>query len=178
MNTKANQKFRQTHKEIMDAVMILLKNKNIKQITVAEICRMVGINRSTFYEHFLDTYDVIETIAQTISDEAIKVVPKEKPDKENFILMCNHIKEYKEFYSLFFKQDLPISVQNKFFLSSPPPIPDELKKERRISTDIQLEYHCVLFQAGMDAITKKWLSRDCKETPDELYDILQLVYHI
>ena len=60
MNIKENQQYWQTHQKIKDTVMELLQQKNLKQITVAEICRTVHINRSTFYEHFLDTHDVIE----------------------------------------------------------------------------------------------------------------------
>jgi len=176
LNVKANQKYKQTHREIMDTLLKLLEEKNINRVTVSEICRSVGINRSTFYEHFLDVYDVLEKIADEIGNEAHKLAPKKRPSRSDFTALCGHIKNHKEFYRLYFKQGLPSSIQSKFFLSSPPPKSDEVKKLRRIADEIQLEYHYSFFRAGIDAIIKKWLDRDCLETPEELFEILRQEY--
>lgn len=157
----------------MDTLLDLLKTKTIKQVTVAEICRRVSINRSTFYEHFLDVYDVLEQIADTVAKEAVCVAPKKMPTEESFILLCNHIKEHKDFYALYFKQGLPSSIQSKFFLSSPPPHPYKTTDARSIANDVYFEYYCTFFRAGVDAMIQKWLDRECRETPEELFAILQ-----
>ena len=47
-------------KRIQEALLELLKVKNIQQITVRAICEMADINRSTFYAHYLDVYDLLE----------------------------------------------------------------------------------------------------------------------
>lgn len=40
----------------------LLKTKPVQSITVREICERTGINRSTFYNHYTDVYDLLEQI--------------------------------------------------------------------------------------------------------------------
>lgn len=40
----------------------LLKEKPIQSITVRELCEQTGINRSTFYNHYRDVYDLLEQI--------------------------------------------------------------------------------------------------------------------
>ena len=62
MNQKRNQGYQRTHESIQNCLYERLKKKSIRQITVGEICQAVEINRSTFYAHFKDVYDVLEAI--------------------------------------------------------------------------------------------------------------------
>ena len=39
-----------------------------------------------------------------------------------------------------------------------------------------IEYHIEFFKHGLNAIIKKWLNDGCKETPEELQDILNSEY--
>jgi len=177
MNIKENQKYQSTHQAVMDAMMEALKTKSIKQITVAELCRTVHINRSTFYEHFLDVYDVLEQIADNVSGEILNQAPQDTPTRENFLNLYRYIKDNKELYTLFFHQNLPLYIYEKFFPSEEPPFPPHaILHARGIKNDVQLEYHYAFFRAGLDAILKKWLERDCAETPEEIYDLLKAEY--
>lgn len=177
MNIKGNQKYQSTHEAITKALMDSLKEKNIKQVSVSEICCKVNINRSTFYEHFLDVYDVLEQIVDSVSAEALSKAPDGLPTKENLMYLLCHIRDNKEFYTLFFNQNLPLGICERFFLNKTPPSPPEaVLGIKGIQTEIQLAYHQVFFKAGIDAILKKWLERDCAETIDEVYEILQQEY--
>ena len=40
--------------------------KPIEQITVTEICRLAGVNRSTFYVHFSDAYQQFDNMKQDL----------------------------------------------------------------------------------------------------------------
>ena len=53
---------RYTKKVIRDAFLSLLREKNVKQITVTELCQMAEINRATFYKHYRDAFDLLEQI--------------------------------------------------------------------------------------------------------------------
>ncbi len=46
----------------MDAFWSLYEVTRIEKITVKGICEKAGYNRSTFYQYFKDTYDVLDTI--------------------------------------------------------------------------------------------------------------------
>ena len=39
-----------------------------------------------------------------------------------------------------------------------------------------IDYHIEFFRAGLNAIIKKWLNNGCKESPEEMSDILQNEY--
>ncbi len=52
----------QTRQNLMDAFWELYCEKRIEKITVREITAKAGYNRGTFYEYFVDVYDVLEQI--------------------------------------------------------------------------------------------------------------------
>ena len=42
--------------------------------------------------------------------------------------------------------------------------------------DEYIDYHMEFFMAGLNAIVKKWLNNNCKETSEEINKILQDEY--
>lgn len=169
MNIKQNQKFKSTHQAIVDAVLELLSQKDIKQITVAEICRAAHINRSSFYLHFDNVYDVVEKTAEEIASEISREMPppSAKPDMRGITVLFEHVRRHSEFYSVCLKQGLPLDIQRRFFGHELPPAAGA---ERDVPVEIQ--YHHAIFTAGLDALLLRWLERGCAETTQQLYDIL------
>lgn len=51
-----------TKKNISEALIILLNEKDFNQITIKDICSRSLISKSTFYSHFVDKYDLMEKI--------------------------------------------------------------------------------------------------------------------
>ena len=51
-----------TKKIIEDAFLDLLREKPFTQITVTELVKKAGINRTTFYKHYLDVPDLLGKI--------------------------------------------------------------------------------------------------------------------
>ncbi len=49
-----------TQKVITDCFFELLEKMPVNRISVKAICEMAEINRSTFYRHYLDVYDLLE----------------------------------------------------------------------------------------------------------------------
>ncbi len=53
-------------REAMESVFLdLLKKKPIEKISVKELCVKAEVNRSTFYEHYLDIYDLRDQVADS-----------------------------------------------------------------------------------------------------------------
>ncbi len=53
---------------IKDEFMRLYEKKGLEKVTVNEICNVCEISRSTFYQHFDDKYDLLETIENELLD--------------------------------------------------------------------------------------------------------------
>ena len=52
MEKNENQRIKLTKRLLKESLLKLLTEKNIKKISVSELCQTAGINRSTFYNHY------------------------------------------------------------------------------------------------------------------------------
>ncbi|MEM1485931.1 TetR family transcriptional regulator [Oscillospiraceae bacterium PP1C4] len=55
-----------TRKNIQTALIILLQKKNFSKITVQDILNQAMINRTTFYKHYQDKYQLVEIMCNEI----------------------------------------------------------------------------------------------------------------
>ncbi len=57
MNKNLDLRVRRTYSCLLNAMLDLLKEKNLEDITVNELCDRALVGRGTFYKHFSDKYD-------------------------------------------------------------------------------------------------------------------------
>ena len=76
--TKYDFKNAYTEKRIKDAFLELNLQNEIDSITVKDVCNKVGISRSTFYRHFKDIYEVIESIEFEVTEEVRNMLTPDK----------------------------------------------------------------------------------------------------
>lgn len=60
---------RRTKKLLRNGIAELGKNKRVSKITVKELTDLVEINRGTFYLHYKDVFDLVESIENELYDE-------------------------------------------------------------------------------------------------------------
>ena len=101
-----------------DKIMQLAKNKPIKDIQIKELCVLCGVERTTFYYHFRDKYDLVAWIfkqnyieeasrAETINDERMirEMFHRLSMQKEFFLNALqdssqNNLREYMLAFSI------------------------------------------------------------------------------
>ncbi|WP_243557692.1 TetR/AcrR family transcriptional regulator [Priestia megaterium] len=71
MDTTVDPRILRTRKLLMDAFANLTLRKDFKDITIKDITDEATVNRSTFYAHFEDKYELMETC---ISDNVLKEI--------------------------------------------------------------------------------------------------------
>ena len=69
MNTKNNQRYKDSEKRIQDALMKLMENQELEDVTVMDICKEAHINRATFYAHYEDIYDLMSRVERLIRQD-------------------------------------------------------------------------------------------------------------
>lgn len=65
---------RKTEEQLIKGLTQLMKTKNIKEISVRELADLVDINRSTFYLHYKDIFDMVETIENNLAANLISTL--------------------------------------------------------------------------------------------------------
>lgn len=58
---KTDVRVKRTYKLLSDALARLLQSKSFEDLTVLEICEEADVHRATFYKHFVDKYDFLNT---------------------------------------------------------------------------------------------------------------------
>lgn len=71
---------RRTKKLLRQGIAELGKNKSVNKITVKELTDLVDINRGTFYLHYKDVFDLVDSIENELYNEFDQVVLSVTPD--------------------------------------------------------------------------------------------------
>ena len=87
MEKKTDRRVRKTKAQLRAGLAKLMQTKSIKEITVKELVDEVDINRSTFYLHYTDIYQMLESIEDELEGEINQIVNNHPVDsyyKESF----------------------------------------------------------------------------------------------
>ncbi|MBP3692176.1 MAG: TetR/AcrR family transcriptional regulator, partial [Clostridia bacterium] len=84
MNTKNNKRRRQSQEKIEKAFIELLQTKELKEITVSDICKITGLNRSTFYANYLDVYDLADKLREKLEKDFSEQFIGDSTQREQF----------------------------------------------------------------------------------------------
>ena len=169
MNTKNNKRRRESVEKIEKTFVELLQTKELNEITVSDICKLCGINRSTFYANFIDIYDLADKIRDKLEKDFSEVFSKDDFDKEGFgaLMMFRHIKENQLFYKTYFKLEYDEKHQVLVY--------DVIRAEKDFDNK-NIKYHIEFFRNGINAIIKMWLKDGCIESPEEMAEIIKAEY--
>ncbi|MEA4950157.1 hypothetical protein SDC9_189395 [bioreactor metagenome] len=97
-----------TRQALIDSFCTLYTIKPIEQITVQELTRKAGYNRCTFYEYYLDVFDLLKQVEDEIIShfrEKIIVTIKSGNIAENFIASFTEMQNDMEAFAEVFLND-------------------------------------------------------------------------
>lgn len=137
---------------LCDALKDLMKKKTIQDIRVAELCRICEIERSTFYYHFKDKYELITYIyfkdfdGLDVRDYRQAAEGMEKMRK-HICFYQNAYKDFPENFFLNYLQDYYYDVYYAIIKKNmyPKDVPEDIKFKLR------------LFLAGSCVMSMKWI---------------------
>lgn len=69
-----DRRVRKTKKAIHDVFCELAKEKKLNEITIKELCSKADINKSTFYLHYRDIYDLATSIQDTFVKDVCDII--------------------------------------------------------------------------------------------------------
>ncbi|QNM05199.1 TetR/AcrR family transcriptional regulator [Qiania dongpingensis] len=170
MNTPNNKRRRDSQKRIEAAFIQQLQYLDLNKISVTDICKSAGVNRTTFYANYLDVYDLADAVQRKLEEEVFGLYKEEREQKYNsndFLKLFRHIKENQMFYKTYFK----LGLDGKFEITE-----YDVHQAASYYDNQYIEYHMEFFRNGLNAIIKKWLQNDCEESPEEIASIIMAEY--
>ncbi|MBE5960974.1 MAG: TetR/AcrR family transcriptional regulator [Lachnospiraceae bacterium] len=169
-----------TRQKLIDAFWSVFTTKDIDKITIAEITRIAEYNRGTFYEYFVDIYDLLDQVEDDlilqvkgqIEDILEKDFPKDFPkDLSSYSLKCAKIfRQYEDkifvllgphgdpkFHTKL--QDAFLTVFNQYAI-----IPEDIQN---------LDYLITFAFSGIVGMLTHWYEKGKDLTEDEFVKMVQ-----
>lgn len=171
MNKPNNKRKKESQEKIEKAFIELIQTRNVEEVTVTDICNLTHLNRSTFYANYLDIYDLVDKIKIKMIEDFFDIYKDEATNQYHsydFLKLFYHIKENQLFYKTYFKLNFDLTDSVKYI--------DSKEVEKFHADSKNIDYHVEFFKAGLNAIIKKWLNSGCKESPEEIVNILKAEY--
>lgn len=182
MDKKTDLRILKTKKLLYDSLEELMKSKPFEEIKVSDICSNALINRSTFYAHYNDKYELLQEYINTLKDLLENELKKNKSiknSKEYYIemikLLLNHI-EYKKntYISIMINNknsitmDILYDVINKDVIKN---IEEIEVNGKKIPRDIISRFYCgALFNLCIE-----WIRNNNKYTKDDIIKYIEIL---
>jgi AcrR family transcriptional regulator len=100
------------------ALLELVSDRDLAQVSISDVTKHAGVNRSTFYEHYTDMHDLAESACTAIFDELVAATPvftlqsaSDHPQHQLPELFA-HIAEHPPLYRMFLGPDGSARVIN------------------------------------------------------------------
>lgn len=170
MNTKNNRRKRESRERIEKAFIELLQTAELEQITVSDLCKAAGLNRSTFYANYLDIYDLADKVREGLEQSVALLYRDEviwQYNSNNYLKLFRHIRENQLFYRTYFKLGYDDNYQIVQY---------DVELAKKHFDNRHIQYHMEFFKAGITKILKLWLEKGCLETPEEMNEIIMSEY--
>ena len=163
MEKAEHTKIKNTRKKLVNALAALTEDRPVEDVTVAELCREAGVNRTTFYKYYSIPEDVWKESMLAHMDEIIDVLNSEHSMDLTWIMryVCRKLQEdLTATRQIFPHFTLPLENLKEFYqrLRMPELIPD---------------IYLLDFIAGGSAMVIKHWFDEAPDTPsDEIADRL------
>lgn len=170
MNTPNNKRKKASQARIEREFLALLQTKELHEISVSALCKRVGVNRSTFYANYTDIYGLADAIRDKLEGEVAELYREEITEGFNsndYLKLFRHIQENQIFYQTYFK----LGYDDQYKIVRYDAALAEVHFQDRF-----IAYHMEFFRAGITQLIKLWLRNGCKESPEDMFEILKSEY--
>lgn len=167
LKEKTDLRIVKTKKILFNSLLNLMKIKNFEKIKISDICEESLVNRSTFYAHYDDKYELLIdlfeerklSLLKVFEDNENKAFSKEYL-MELLSILIDHIEENKEIYSAILANNRNGILIDFLIDAIEKDVSEKLKGNSEIeSSDLPLDiivkfYAGGLINIGIDCITR------------------------
>ena len=166
-----------TKSVIKETFITLLEEKEIKKITVSELCSIADINRATFYRYYLDIYDLYDKIQDEFVGELKEIIINDHDNNISTSILVKKLleallKEKKLAKIIFNKKNNLLFIDDILAISYKYSRDAWLKKNPNLD-ERDIEYASVfLFNAALGVINY-WIENDFCGDPEQIGNMVE-----
>lgn len=166
-----------TKKIIKDTFLELVAEKDIKKITVSEICTKADINRATFYRYYLDVFDLLDAIKKEFETE-LKNAYAPSNENENTVInfakaMLEVFLQNKELVKMLFNTNNGLYFLNNILEIAYSRCKEKWEKDLPDIGQEDMEYASVFIFNGALGVINFWVQNDFDKDINEIAEIIE-----
>lgn len=175
-------------KRIGQALIVLLKQQPIEKISVKDICAEAEINRTTFYNHFDDKYQLLEAVQQacvevflTVFQEFVDDLPSHlktiRPEqylvsREILTYYLELVKQYRDAFLVFALKQGQIYSADQYDLMVRSIVLPMLQKYG-IDDSHMADYMTSFYLGAFHSLILAWIRNDCQEPVEYIVKVIR-----
>lgn len=173
-NTHIDRRSKYSQKMIRSAMLALLEEKELNEITVTDICRIADVNRGTFYKYYRDVEDLLYQIEEAFTVEVIRLFQDAEPedfvqemsDYKNMKLVVEQaivmISENRDLVRIAQKGKTASRMIKNILAFVKPYMVQIIRENYRDITEEETTYICEYVLGGITNMVVKWIEEDMK----------------
>ena len=165
-------------RKLKTTLLELLENKDFENITVKMICENAQVNRSTFYAHYTDIYEIMDQMEEHLHQKLLQsYTPDDLKDDSvlpgwPFLPFLRHVKENRHFYAIVLKQRKNFPLKQGYESMWNRVIKPKCEMAG-ITSEAEMMYYYVYFQAGLTMALRRWVDTGCQEPEEEMVRMIR-----
>lgn len=177
---KTDQRVRLTRNLLKNALVQLMQEQHISKISIRAICEIADINRSTFYVHYVDQYDLLNKVEQEVLDNLNKYLSSQALDENHPISVqvltrvLDYVKENVELFKALLSENCDFTFQKNLI-----ELAQIISSQQNQSFDARTQEYIKLFGfTGIISMLQKWLHDGANESPVQMAEfVIRICYY-
>lgn len=171
-----------TKNVLYESLLSLMKEKTFEEIKVSDICNIALINRSTFYAHYTDKYELLADCINNLKNSLIGELEKNQNisnTKEYYLEMIkiflDHIEAKREEYLAIMINNRNSITMDIIYDCLDQDIIAHLSKDSQIKKEVPEEILAKFYLGAVVCIGLEWLRDNKKYTKEEIIHYLSIL---
>lgn len=179
MMKKEDLRIIKTKKNLYNGLLQLMKDSSFEDIKVSDICNISLINRSTFYDHFSDKYELLASLINDLEEElseSLRKKHKNSSAKDYYMSMIkvlfNHISDNIDIYSSIIKTNNNGIASDMFREAILKDVCRNLDNSNNLKGDIPIDIISIFYVSAVINVSIEYVREPQKYTMNEILSYL------
>ncbi|MCR3760672.1 TetR/AcrR family transcriptional regulator [Clostridium felsineum] len=161
-----------TRECIESALILLMKEDKLKNISITDIVKRAGVSRTAYYRNYKSKEDILQNILKDIVDQIVTSMIKFDPYNNSYefcLSMFNKASEYANKYKILVDRDFTSCIMYEMYKKF-----QSTEKEYNIWSG----YKMCFWSGALYSILTKWIMNGMQQKPEDMARFCcQLISH-
>lgn len=166
--SRTDRRVQYTKRALRDALVRLMRKSHISKVSVKALCDAADVNRSTFYAHYRNQYDLLAQIEAEVLADLQTYLLEDMPRTRNIVKMLEYAQANADLFIMLLEESEGEFQRQIMELAQ---LVDRRMNNRAGASD-QEEYLYLFAVTGALGVLTQWLKKGTPQSPAEMSALL------